>query len=428
MEIRGASLLGAALSQILASSQEELVIGFGYPARKPEWALVVKDVRLAGEDEVTRDHYGLHWSGDLTSRLYRAASQRGCGIVLIHAHPGSGRAPRPSKTDRQTAATTLDHFATILPDALHAYAVINDNGVAGWAQAGTERRSVDLIHAVQVPVRKWRQTVPPIAETRERDTRQVAALSEAGIAALRASRIGIVGAGGAGSQVAEMLAHAGVGSLVIVDGDKVEPPNLSRTHGTTPRTVGRFKARVIRQFVARIDPSITVDAICEPFPSKRSITSLRDVDVVVSCVDSPFARNELNRFCLRYALPIVDVGTTITPDPLAIDGHITRCVPPHGCLRCAGHVSDAILDAWAADERNGKYGVDEYRPQVVSFNGLLASAAVTEVLKLVTGFARDGDHSTEWHYDPMSGELRSIQLPLSNCIDCEWLAMKADTV
>jgi molybdopterin/thiamine biosynthesis adenylyltransferase len=427
MEVRGGSLLGEALSQILASTQEELVIGFGYPASRPEWAVVVKEVRLATDDEVTRDHHGLHWSGDLTSRFYASAAERGCGIVMIHAHPGSGRAPRPSNTDRDTAATTLDHFATLLPDALHVYAVINDDGVAGWAQTGNERRSVDLVRAVQVPVRKWRQTVPPTPPTRERDTRQVAALSEAGIAALRTSRIGIVGAGGAGSQVAEMLAHAAAGNLVIVDGDKVEQPNLSRTHGTTPRMVGRFKARVIRQFAVRIDPSIAVAAICEPFPSKRSIAALRDVDVVVSCVDNPFARNELNRFCLRYAIPIVDVGTTITPDPLSIDGHITRCLPPHGCLRCAGHVSDAILEAWISEERNGKYGVDEHRPQVVSFNGLLASAAVTEVLKIVTGFARDGNRSSEWHYDAMSGELRSIRLPTSNCSDCEWFAMKGDT-
>ena len=47
---------------------------------------------------------------------------------------------------------------------------------------------------------------------------------------LAAARVGLAGAGGLGSNAAMMLARCGVGALVLVDGDSVEPSNLNRQH------------------------------------------------------------------------------------------------------------------------------------------------------------------------------------------------------
>ncbi len=331
----------------------------------------------------------------------------------------------PQLIGRQTDEI-LSHFGALLPDVIHAYVVVNESCVSGWMQHGDQRRPVGDIRIASQPIRRWTRGTRPHVGVQPRDTRQAAALGGCGIAALRMASVGIVGLGGAGSQVAEMLAHAGVGRLVMADGDRLEDVNLSRTHGSSPRLLGLHKVASMRRLVRRVSPETKVTVIAEHFPTVATIRHLRDVDVLVVCVDNPYARDEANRFALRYAIPLLDVGTTITEKPLAIDGHLSLVLPGSRCLRCLGHVSDAILEEWHNEERAGKYGLQEGRPQVVSFNGLLASAAVTEVLKLVTGFAGPSSSSAEWHYRAMSGELRPVAFADSRCRDCSWYALKAD--
>lgn len=67
--------------------------------------------------------------------------------------------------------------------------------------------------------------------------------------------------------------------------------------------------------------------------------------------------------------------------------HLGLAMPEGYCLSCARHVSNVLLDEQDAAARRGQYGFGEGRPQVVSLSGLLASAAVIEVLKPITGFA-----------------------------------------
>jgi molybdopterin/thiamine biosynthesis adenylyltransferase len=152
------------------------------------------------------------------------------------------------------------------------------------------------------------------------------------------------------------------------------------------------------------------------------------VDVLVLCVDTVHARNEANRFALRYGVPLIDIGTTITQEPFRVDGHLTLMIPGSQCLQCAGHVSDALLAAEQEAARQGRYGINEKRPQVVSFNGLLASAAVTEVLKLLTGFGGDAKGSREWHYDPVDNQLRNVGLAPGGCRECNRYGMRGDHV
>jgi len=225
-----------------------------------------------------------------------------------------------------------------------------------------------------------------------------------------------------------MLAHAGAGNLVLADADDVEDVNLSRTHGTSPDSIGRAKVSSAQAMVERISPETRVIAVEEAFPTAELLRELRDVDALVGCVDRVHARNELNRFALRFGIPLIDVGTTITPDPLRVDGHLTLVMPGSQCLRCAGHVSDALHAEEQEAARHGRYGMTEKRPQVVSFNGLLASAAVTEILKLVTGFAGRIVGSRDWHYDPVCNELRTVGLAAGACRDCESYGMRGDQI
>lgn len=76
---------------------------------------------------------------------------------------------------------------------------------------------------------------------------------------LKAARVGIAGAGGLGSNAAMMLARSGVGHLLIIDGDRVEPSNLNRQH-YFPEHLGLPKVEALAGQLRTLNPDIEVDA------------------------------------------------------------------------------------------------------------------------------------------------------------------------
>jgi sulfur carrier protein ThiS adenylyltransferase len=104
-------------------------------------------------------------------------------------------------------------------------------------------------------------------------------------ARLRAARVGVVGLGGLGSNVAWMLARAGIGTLVLADHDVVVANNLERQFYFTDQ-VGLPKTEALAANLARIDPSVRLEC----FQTHIDETSLGEVfagvDVLVEAVDS----------------------------------------------------------------------------------------------------------------------------------------------
>ena len=76
---------------------------------------------------------------------------------------------------------------------------------------------------------------------------------------LKNSRVAVFGIGGVGGYVAEALARSGVGSFVLVDDDKVCLTNLNRQIIATRKTVGKYKAEVMRDRILEINPDAEVE-------------------------------------------------------------------------------------------------------------------------------------------------------------------------
>ena len=79
-----------------------------------------------------------------------------------------------------------------------------------------------------------------------------------GLERLRASRVLVFGVGGVGSHCIEALARCGVGSLVLVDNDKVSLTNINRQSIAYHSTLGRFKTEVMKETIADICPGTKV--------------------------------------------------------------------------------------------------------------------------------------------------------------------------
>ena len=81
-----------------------------------------------------------------------------------------------------------------------------------------------------------------------------------GLARLAAASVIVIGVGGVGSHAAEALARAGVGRLILIDGDVIDVTNINRQAHALHSSVGRAKAEAMRERIADINPSCDVSA------------------------------------------------------------------------------------------------------------------------------------------------------------------------
>jgi sulfur carrier protein ThiS adenylyltransferase len=101
---------------------------------------------------------------------------------------------------------------------------------------------------------------------------------------LRAATVGIAGAGGLGSNVAVVLARAGVGRLVIADHDRIEISNLNRQQYFLDQ-VGRIKVRALRENLVRIHPYCDY-VVHHRRVTRRNVASLfGEADIMIEAFD-----------------------------------------------------------------------------------------------------------------------------------------------
>lgn len=213
---------------------------------------------------------------------------------------------------------------------------------------------------------------------------------------LCSATVAIVGLGGGGSHVAQQLAHLGVGSLSLFDPDRMELSNLNRLVGATAADVrnGALKVEIARRLVLGIRPSASVSV--HPVQWQLAAEAIREADVVVSCLDSYAARQDLEVTARRFLMPLVDIGMDV--HVVGVQPHMTGQVivtlPGGPCLRCLGFLTDENLRQEAQ-----LYGAAGGRAQVVWANGALASVAVGLVVELLTSWQRRQFAAEYLHYD-----------------------------
>lgn len=104
---------------------------------------------------------------------------------------------------------------------------------------------------------------------------------------LRASRVAVFGIGGVGGYTVEALARSGVGTLDLIDDDRVCLTNLNRQIYATRKTVGKYKVDVAAERIADIDPTINVN-IHKTFygPDTAAEFDFTQYDYVVDAIDT----------------------------------------------------------------------------------------------------------------------------------------------
>jgi len=192
----------------------------------------------------------------------------------------------------------------------------------------------------------------------------------AGQARLKDARVLLVGAGGLGSPAALYLAAAGVGTLGVVDADRVDASNLQRQvlHGTSD--VGRPKTESAADRLREINPHVEVEGFSERLTSANALDLLRSFDVIVDGSDNFPTRYLVNDACVLLGKP--DIYGAI----FRFDGQASVFGSNGGpCYRCL-FADPPPPDLVPSCAEAGVLGV---------LPGIIGSIQATEAIKLILG-------------------------------------------
>jgi len=303
-------------------------------------------------------------------------------------------------------ASIATRIREIEPDPQRAIVAICASGKRSLLAVETLR---GLGYANSASVRggfaRWKSEGMPVehgaldADAVERYARHLV-LPEIGVAgqqSLARSRIALVGAGGLGAPAALYLAAAGVGTLTIIDDDRVERSNLQRQVIHADARIGMHKTESAQIALAALNPSVRIEVINERLCAANVEAVLRGSDVVIDGADNFPTRYLLNAACLRLGLPLIYgavhrfSGQVSVFDPRRADSP---------CYRCLFPAPPSAAEAPNCSEA-GVLGV---------LPGTIGMLQATEALKLLLGIGAPLVGRLLC-YDALAGAFRELRLP-----------------
>lgn len=196
------------------------------------------------------------------------------------------------------------------------------------------------------------------------------------------ARVVLLGCGGIGSLVAATLATAGLGELVLVDGDHVELSNLTRQFLFTEADIGLPKAEVLSRGLQRRNSSCRVRPVVREVTNPAGLKHLPECGLLVVSADSPGLTGTVNAHCVSTGTTWMNacyVNDIAVWGPLVVPG-TTGC---WDCRPLTARLPEEDRDLAALVARvNGRYQAPSNGP----VNMLASSLAALDVLRHLGGF------------------------------------------
>ena len=185
------------------------------------------------------------------------------------------------------------------------------------------------------------------------------------------AKVLIIGVGGLGAPAALYLAAAGVGTLGIIDGDRVDLSNLQRQVIHFTPDVGRPKVQSAKEKINQLNPDVNVVTYEDVVHAGNILDIIKDYDFILDGTDNFSAKFLINDACVMAGKPYSHGGI------LRFDGQSMTVIPGEtACYRCVFH-SPPPKNAVPTCSQAGVLG---------AIAGMLGTIQATEVLKYIVGF------------------------------------------
>lgn len=193
----------------------------------------------------------------------------------------------------------------------------------------------------------------------------------------------VVGAGGLGSPAALYLASAGIGRIVLADGDEVDLTNLQRQILHRQSSIGQPKVASGERALRELNPEITIETLPFRLDAAALDRAAAGVSVVLDCTDNFLTRHAVNRACVHHRVPLVSGAAIRFDGQLCVFDARRGESPCYHCLFPADREFEEV--------RCAVMGV--FAP----LTGIIGTMQAAEALKIV------GEFGT-----PMVGELLMV--------------------
>jgi molybdopterin/thiamine biosynthesis adenylyltransferase len=194
---------------------------------------------------------------------------------------------------------------------------------------------------------------------------------------LKNARVLVIGAGGLGAPVLEYLAAAGVGTLGIIDDDRVSLSNLQRQVIHDTGTLGEMKTRSAREAIARLNPHVRVADFEGRFSSEWAAEHLTRFHLLIDGSD-----NFDTRYCAADSAEAAHIPL-VTGAVGRFDGSLTVLKPYE--TGAAGEFNPTYRDLFPEKPPEGLVPSCAETGVVGALTGVIGTLMAMEAIKLVTG-------------------------------------------
>jgi len=250
---------------------------------------------------------------------------------------------------------------------------------------------------------KWKEKGLPVSipeslsdEQRRRYQRHliIPEIGESGQLKLLKSKVLLIGAGGLGCPSALYLAAAGVGTLGIVDDDRVDESNLQRQVLHPTANVGKLKVESAKAALLAQNPGIQIRAYAERITASNAAEILKDYDLVIDGTDNFATRYLMNDACVLLNKPNV-YGSVFR-----FEGQVSLFVPGQGpCYRCL-YPEPTPSELAPSCAEAGVLGI---------LPGIMGLLQATEAIKWIAGIGTPLIGRLLW-YDALQSTVRTFKL------------------
>lgn len=335
-------LLAAAFARY-PRRESGLLVRFGWRQTASDLVLTLAKTEDPGDGDLDLSRPNVAFTERYLVRTALLAERDSLAVGVVHSHP-TGGVPRPSHIDDDMDSYLSSYFEGFAPARPYVSLIVSlvEDKILMSARVKVDGRWLDASRFVTAErsITNWRypsegKSVLPT----DRVARLRGAFGNEAVQRLRDSTVAVVGAGGTGSAVIEVLARAGIGKIVVIDPDRLEESNLERVHGSRPEhvTSNEFKVNVAREHVLTIDPTIEFIACIGRVPQAEVVDLLVSADVAIGCTDNQHSRLALSDIAIRYLLPVIDCGVLLEGDAGHVTGQIiqlVRFLPSDPCASC----------------------------------------------------------------------------------------------
>lgn len=224
----------------------------------------------------------------------------------------------------------------------------------------------------------------------KRYLRNIGTLSPAENELLKIKRAAIVGCGGLGGYVFEMLGRIGVGHITVIDGDVFTTTNLNRQILSDSEKIGRSKVRSAVERMKLVNPEIVVTPIEKMLDEGNAQELLRGHDIIIEALDNIASRLVIAKVCNAMKIPLVHGATH------SWYGQVATIMPGENTM-------ERIYQS-PEFQREDKPSTPSFTP------ALVAALQVAEAVKLLIDRGERLGDGTLLLVDPLHNEYRLTEL------------------